>query len=148
MRITVMGTGYVGLVTGVCLAELGNDVVCYDVDTDKIRAMNGGHCPIYEPGLEDMVVRNRGLGRLKFSADVVDSVHHGDIVFIAVGTPPGPEGRVRTSGRSPPRKVWQDAKTFREDADRQRRLSYETMQTGGDACPTGLVETGRDACPT
>ena len=97
MRITVMGTGYVGLVTGVCLAELGNDVVCYDVDADKIRAMNAGHCPIYEPGLEEMVVRNRGLGRLKFSADVVDSVHHGDIVFIAVGTPPGPEGRADLS---------------------------------------------------
>ena len=97
MRITVMGTGYVGLVTGVCLAELGNDVVCYDVDADKIRAMNGSHCPIYEPGLEDMVVRNRGLGRLKFSADVVESVHHGDIVFIAVGTPPGPEGRADLS---------------------------------------------------
>jgi UDPglucose 6-dehydrogenase len=97
MRITVMGTGYVGLVTGVCLAELGNDVVCYDVDADKIRAMNSGHCPIYEPGLEEMVVRNRGLGRLKFSADVVDSVHHGDIVFIAVGTPPGPEGRADLS---------------------------------------------------
>jgi UDPglucose 6-dehydrogenase len=93
MRITVMGTGYVGLVTGVCLAELGNDVVCFDVDADKIRAMNGGHCPIYEPGLEEMVVRNRGLGRLKFSADVVDSVHHGDIVYIAVGTPPDAEGR-------------------------------------------------------
>ena len=97
MRITVMGTGYVGLVTGVCLAELGNDVMCYDVDAEKIRAMNGGHCPIYEPGLEDMVVRNRGLSRLKFSADVVDSVHHGDIVFIAVGTPPGPEGRADLS---------------------------------------------------
>ena len=97
MRITVMGTGYVGLVTGVCLAELGNDVVCYDVDADKIRAMNGGHCPIYEPGLEEMVVRNRGLGRLTFSADVVDSVHHGDIVFIAVGTPPGLEGRADLS---------------------------------------------------
>lgn len=97
MRITVMGTGYVGLVTGVCLAELGNDVVCYDVDAEKIRAINAGHCPIYEPGLEDMVVRNRGLGRLKFSADVVDSVHHGDIVFIAVGTPPGPDGRADLS---------------------------------------------------
>lgn len=97
MRITVMGTGYVGLVTGVCLAELGNDVVCYDVDADKIRSMNGGHCPIYEPGLEEMVVRNRGVGRLKFSADVVDSVQHGDIIFIAVGTPPGPEGRADLS---------------------------------------------------
>ena len=97
MRVTVMGTGYVGLVTGVCLAELGNDVVCYDVDADKIRAMNAGHCPIYEPGLEEMVVRNRGLGRLKFSADVVDSVHHGDIVYIAVGTPPGPDGRADLS---------------------------------------------------
>ncbi len=97
MRITVMGTGYVGLVTGVCLAELGNDVVCYDIDAEKIRHINAGHCPIYEPGLDDMVVRNRGLGRLKFSADVADSVQHGDIIFIAVGTPSDAQGRAELS---------------------------------------------------
>lgn len=92
MKITIIGTGYVGLVTGACLAELGNDVFCLDVDQAKVDILNNGGIPIHEPGLEDVVARNRAAGRLKFSTDVTASVAHGDIQFIAVGTPPDEDG--------------------------------------------------------
>ncbi|HEY4074071.1 MAG TPA: UDP-glucose/GDP-mannose dehydrogenase family protein [Herbaspirillum sp.] len=92
MKITIIGTGYVGLVTGACLAELGNDVFCLDVDQRKIDMLNGGGIPIHEPGLEDVVARNRAAGRLQFSTDVAASVAHGDVQFIAVGTPPDEDG--------------------------------------------------------
>lgn len=92
MKITIIGTGYVGLVTGACLAELGNDVFCLDLDQNKIAILNGGGIPIHEPGLEDIVKRNRVAGRLKFSTDVKASVAHGEIQFIAVGTPPDEDG--------------------------------------------------------
>jgi len=92
MKITVIGTGYVGLVTGACLAEQGNEVFCLDVDQRKIDILNGGGIPIQEPGLAEMVARNRTAGRLRFSCDVAASVAHGDIQFIAVGTPPGEDG--------------------------------------------------------
>ncbi|WP_016833072.1 UDP-glucose dehydrogenase family protein [Herbaspirillum lusitanum] len=92
MKITIIGTGYVGLVTGACLAELGNDVFCLDVDQSKIDILNNGGIPIHEPGLEDVVARNRAAGRLTFSTDVAASVAHGDVQFIAVGTPPDEDG--------------------------------------------------------
>jgi UDPglucose 6-dehydrogenase len=92
MKITIIGTGYVGLVTGACLAELGNDVFCLDVDRKKIDILNSGGIPIHEPGLGDIVARNRAAGRLTFSTDVAASVAHGEIQFIAVGTPPDEDG--------------------------------------------------------
>lgn len=92
MKITIIGTGYVGLVTGACLAELGNDVFCLDVDQRKIDILNNGEIPIHEPGLEEVVARNRAAGRIRFSTDVEASVAHGDIQFIAVGTPPDEDG--------------------------------------------------------
>ena len=92
MKITVVGTGYVGLVTGTCLAELGNNVVCLDVDPVKIATLNSGGIPIHEPGLKELVDRNRAAGRLAFTTDVEASVNHGDIQFIAVGTPPDEDG--------------------------------------------------------
>ena len=92
MKITIIGTGYVGLVTGACLAELGNDVFCLDVDAHKIAILNNGGIPIHEPGLEEIVARNRVAGRLRFSTDVAQSVAHGDVQFIAVGTPPDEDG--------------------------------------------------------
>ncbi len=92
MRITVIGTGYVGLVTGACLAEVGNEVLCVDVDAHKINTLKSGGIPIYEPGLEDMVKRNADAGRLIFTTDIETSVHFGDIQFIAVGTPPDEDG--------------------------------------------------------
>jgi UDPglucose 6-dehydrogenase len=92
MKITIIGTGYVGLVTGACLAELGNDVFCLDVDQKKIDLLNNGGIPIHEPGLEEIVARNRAAGRLRFSTDVAASVAHGTLQFIAVGTPPDEDG--------------------------------------------------------
>ncbi len=92
MKITIIGTGYVGLVTGACFAEVGNDVLCIDVDERKIRTLNEGGLPIYEPGLLDMVKRNRAAGRLRFSTDVEAGVAFGEVQFIAVGTPPGEDG--------------------------------------------------------
>jgi UDPglucose 6-dehydrogenase len=92
MNVTVVGTGYVGLVTGACLADAGNSVFCLDVDERKIRLLNQGKIPIYEPGLEAIVLRNEEAGRLRFSTDVAASVAHGELQIIAVGTPPGEDG--------------------------------------------------------
>jgi UDPglucose 6-dehydrogenase len=92
MKVTVIGTGYVGLVTGACLADMGNEVFCLDVDAAKVKALNDGHIPIYEPGLEPIVQRNRAAGRLQFSTDVAAGVAHGMLQLIAVGTPPGEDG--------------------------------------------------------
>jgi UDPglucose 6-dehydrogenase len=92
VKITVIGTGYVGLVTGTCLAEVGNEVLCLDVDPNKIEILKSGGIPIYEPGLEDMVKRNVAAGRLSFTTDIEESVAFGQIQFIAVGTPPDEDG--------------------------------------------------------
>ncbi len=92
MKITVIGTGYVGLVTGTCLAEMGNSVLCLDVDPRKIEILKAGGIPIFEPGLEDMVKRNVAAGRLHFTTDIEESVAYGAIQFIAVGTPPDEDG--------------------------------------------------------
>jgi UDPglucose 6-dehydrogenase len=92
MKITIIGTGYVGLVTGACLAELGNDVFCLDLDAAKIALLNNGGIPIHEPGLEEVVARNRVAGRLRFSTDIEAGVAHGKLQFIAVGTPPDEDG--------------------------------------------------------
>src|SRR3954469_4750250 len=92
MNVTVIGTGYVGLVTGACLADAGNSVFCLDLDQSKIERLNRGEIPIFEPGLEAIVKRNEAAGRLRFSTDIAASVAHGDIQLIAVGTPPGEDG--------------------------------------------------------
>jgi len=92
MNVSVIGTGYVGLVTGACLADMGNHVLCLDVDAAKIAALNAGQVPIYETGLEAVVKRNRAAGRLSFSTDAAASVAHGVLQLIAVGTPPGEDG--------------------------------------------------------
>jgi UDPglucose 6-dehydrogenase len=92
MKLSVVGTGYVGLVSGACLADVGNDVLCFDVDANKIKLLNAGAIPIYEPGLEDTVARNVRAGRLRFTDDPVRSATFGDVQFIAVGTPPGEDG--------------------------------------------------------
>ena len=92
MKVTVVGTGYVGLVSGACLAEVGNHVLCFDLDRKKIRILEEGGIPIFEPGLLEMVRRNVESGRLQFTTDVEMAVAHGTIQFIAVGTPPGEDG--------------------------------------------------------
>ncbi len=92
MKITIIGTGYVGLVTGACLADAGNHVFCLDLDAAKISTLNGGRIPIFEPGLEAVVKRNHEAGRLVFSTDVAESVAYGELQMIAVGTPPDEDG--------------------------------------------------------
>ena len=92
MNITIVGTGYVGLVTGACLADVGNDVLCVDNDREKIRGLTEGRVPIYEPGLEPMVADNHHAGRLRFGTDIAEGVAFADIIFIAVGTPADEDG--------------------------------------------------------
>ena len=92
MRVTIFGSGYVGLVTGACLAEAGNHVVCVDVDAGKVARLNRGEVPIHEPGLEALIKRNREAGRLEFTTDAGAGVDHGLFQFIAVGTPPDEDG--------------------------------------------------------
>ena len=92
MKIAVVGTGYVGLVTGACLSDVGIEVTCIDIDVQKINNLNKGILPIYEPGLEEIVERNTKSGRLTFSTSLAESIHGCDVAFIAVGTPPGEDG--------------------------------------------------------
>jgi len=92
MKVTIFGTGYVGLVTGACLAEMGNHVVCVDVDQAKVDGLHNGVIPIFEPGLESIVKRNHASGQLDFTTDPAPAIAHGEIIFIAVGTPPDEDG--------------------------------------------------------
>src|SRR5262245_53373367 len=92
MNVTIVGTGYVGLVTGACLADAGNSVFCLDLNEEKVNQLNSGRIPIFEPGLEPIVKRNREANRLTFSTDVAASVGHAQLQILAVGTPPGEDG--------------------------------------------------------
>src|SRR5437773_51825 len=92
MRVAVVGTGYVGLVSGAGLADVGVDVVCVDVDVDKIASLQSGRVPFYEPGLEELIARNHKSGRLEFTTALADAVAGADVVMLAVGTPSLPDG--------------------------------------------------------
>ena len=92
MRLTIFGSGYVGLVTGACFADVGNDVVCVDVDARKVAALQAGEVPIHEPGLDALISRNASAGRLRFTTDAAAAIKHGQLLVIAVGTPPGEDG--------------------------------------------------------
>ncbi len=96
MRVCVIGTGYVGLVTGVCLSHIGHDVICIDNNEEKVKLMKAGQSPIYEPGLSELMKSSMEVGRLHFSSDLKAGVEHGEILFIAVGTPPLPTGESDT----------------------------------------------------
>jgi len=105
MQIAVIGTGYVGLVTGACFAEFGVDVTCVDVDTEKIDRLGAGVMPIYEPGLEQLVAKNTNAGRLRFTTDARQAIEQSLVIFLAVGTPPKDDGSpdmsfVESAGRS------------------------------------------------
>src|SRR6266498_394656 len=97
MRVSVVGTGYVGLVTGACLAELGHRVTCLDVVESKIAALRAGRIPIYEPGLEELVASEIRAGRLDFTTDYAEAVPEADVIFICVGTPSLPSGQADTT---------------------------------------------------
>jgi len=103
MRLTMIGTGYVGLVTGVCFSNTGNDVICYDIDERKIKVLNDGGCPIYEPGLTELMKKNVDAGRLHFTTDMNSAYRDAQMVFICVGTPTGADGKTNMSY------VWQAA---------------------------------------
>jgi len=93
MKIAVVGTGYVGLVTGTCFAETGNEVICVDIDAKKVEKMKNGEVPIYEPDLDVLFERNQRQGRLKFTTDLQSAVDHAEIIFLALPTPPGDDGQ-------------------------------------------------------
>src|SRR5271167_4716520 len=97
MKLSIIGTGYVGLVTGACFAEVGHQVVCVDNDADKVRLLKEGGIPIYEPGLEDLVKKNVASGRLSFTPSTAEGVEKSDVIFIAVPTPPLADGSVDLS---------------------------------------------------
>ena len=94
MKLTIIGTGYVGLVTGTCFAEVGHQVICVDNDPEKVKVLQQGGIPIYEPRLEEMVKRNTAARRLRFTTSTAEGVEESDVVFIAVPTPPQPDGAV------------------------------------------------------
>jgi UDPglucose 6-dehydrogenase len=97
MNITFIGSGYVGLTTGTCFAEVGHHVLCVDNNKEKVQTLLDGHIPIFEPGLEQLVTKNVASGRLNFTTDTNAGVKHGDVIFIAVPTPPQPDGSVDLS---------------------------------------------------
>src|SRR5258706_2747784 len=97
MKLTIIGTGYVGLVTGACFAEVGHHVICVDNDANKVKTLQAGGIPIYEPGLEDIVKKNVSSGRLRFTNSTGEGVENSDIIFIAVPTPPLADGGVDLS---------------------------------------------------
>jgi UDPglucose 6-dehydrogenase len=135
MNICVVGTGYVGLVTGACFAEFGNPVTCVDIDVTKIEALERGEIPIYEPGLDDLVERNVKAGRLKFSTDLPATVRDSLVVFIAVGTPQGDDGRADLSF------VREVAKTIGENLNSYKVVvTKSTVPAGTGKMVRGIVE--------
>src|SRR5262245_59311572 len=97
MKLTIIGTGYVGLVTGTCFAEVGHQVICVDKDESKVKLLQGGGMPIYEPRLEELVAKNVAAKRLRFTASTADGVENSAVIFIAVPTPPQSNGSVDLS---------------------------------------------------
>ena len=133
MRVAMIGTGYVGLVSGACFADFGHEVICVDKDTGKIAALEKGEVPIYEPGLNDLVAANRRAGRLKFTNDLPGAVKAADAVFIAVGTPSR-----RGDGHAD--------LTFVYDAARERgNLSGVLVDTGHVVAEIGKAGPGNEA---
>jgi UDPglucose 6-dehydrogenase len=135
MKLTMVGTGYVGLVSGACFAEIGNDVTCLDIDASKVERLNGGEIPIFEPGLEDLVVRNRAAGRLRFTSDAQAAIAEAEVVFIAVGTPSRADGGADLSA------VDAVAESVRQYAERELVLvAKSTVPVGTNARLKKLVE--------
>ena len=127
MKIAIVGTGYVGLVSGACFAEMGLDITCVDTDRRKIEALNAGAIPIYEPGLEELVRRNVTAGRLHFTTDLAECLDRVEVVFSAVGTPPGPDGSADLS------QVMSVARTFGQHIRRYTLLVTKSTVPVGTA---------------
>ena len=144
MKITLFGSGYVGLVTGACFAEVGNDVLCVDMDPHKVAMLQHGAIPIYEPGLDEVVRRNSASGRLRFTTDVAEGVAHGLFQFIAVGTPPNEDGsadlhHVRTVARS----IGQHLEDYRVVVNKST-VPVGTADVVRETIAAVLAERGRD----
>jgi UDPglucose 6-dehydrogenase len=138
MKLTMVGSGYVGLVSGACFADMGNDVTCLDIDAKKVERLNGGEIPIFEPGLEELVVRNRNAGRLTFTNDTKAAIADADVVFIAVGTPS------RADGGADLRAVDAVAEAVAQYAERDMVLvAKSTVPVGTNARLRRLVEGAR-----
>jgi UDPglucose 6-dehydrogenase len=138
MNVAVVGTGYVGLVTGAVFADLGNDVVCVDKDAEKIEGLRAGRMPIYEPGLEELVARNVADARLTFSTDLADAVRRSDIIFIAVGTPP------KASGESDLTAVEEVAHGIAQALDRYKVIvNKSTVPVGTGDLVRNIIEKNR-----
>ncbi len=133
MKISIFGTGYVGLVTGACMADVGNDVVCVDIDAAKVARLDAGEIPIFEPGLEDLVAANRAKKRLRFTTDAQAAIAHGTIIFIAVGTPPDEDGSADLSH------VLTVARTIGKHLDRP------TVIVNKSTVPVGTADRVREA---
>jgi UDPglucose 6-dehydrogenase len=133
MKITVFGSGYVGLVTGACLADVGYSVMCIDIDAGKIGLLNNGVVPIYEPGLDELIANNRKAGRLRFSTDAAAGVEHGYLQFIAVGTPPDDDGKADLQY------VLSVAQTI------GRHMTSEKLIIDKSTVPVGTADKVRDA---
>jgi UDPglucose 6-dehydrogenase len=142
MKVTVIGTGYVGLVTGACLADVGNDVLCIDIDAGKVERLRRGQIPIHEPGLDEVVARNVGSRRLHFSSDYDQAVAHADVFFIAVGTPTDEDGsadvrHVESAARELGRRIARDALLIVKStvpvgtSERVRRAATEEVSARG-----------------
>jgi len=132
MKIAIVGTGYVGLVSGACFAEMGLDITCVDTDRAKIEALNAGRIPIYEPGLEELVRRNFDAGRLHFTTDLAACLDRVEVVFTAVGTPPGEDGAADL------RHVEEVARTF------GRHISRYTLLVTKSTVPVGTARRVRE----
>jgi UDPglucose 6-dehydrogenase len=133
MKVTIFGTGYVGLVTGACLAEMGNHVVCVDIDAGKVERLKHGEIPIYEPGLEAIVKRNHAGGQLDFTTEAPPAVAHGEVIFVAVGTPPDEDGSADLQY------VLEVAKTIGQNLDRY------TVIVNKSTVPVGTADRVRTA---
>ena len=139
MHIAVIGTGYVGLVVGACFAETGNEVVCADIDSDKIALLEGGGIPIYEPGLDVLIARNLRSGRLRFSTDIPEAVRASRVIFIAVGTPPDEDGSADLQH------VIEVARTIGASMDGERVvITKSTVPVGTAAKVRDAIESGTD----
>ena len=139
MHIAVIGTGYVGLVVGACFAETGNEVVCADIDSDKIALLEGGGIPIYEPGLDVLIARNLRSGRLRFSTDIPEAVRASRVIFIAVGTPPDEDGSADLQH------VIEAARTIGASMDGERVvITKSTVPVGTAAKVRDAIESGTD----
>ena len=140
MKITIVGTGYVGLVTGTCFSEVGINVVCVDIDQKKIDNLKKGISPIYEPGLDEMIARNTEKGRLHFSTDLPSCVNDSDVIFIAVGTPPDEDGSADL------KYVLDVARTIGQHMNQHITVVTKSTVPVGTAAKVRAAEIGRASC--